>query len=123
MLAVVLTVLGICLPSAKATNWITDGPAEFTSDEDHLSPEVAADRAKNQLENQLGPLKYADGTLVVKTVAVVNGGKDRIAVIVTTNKPEETAELKAKLPTELHGIPVFLNFPWDGKPVVGARFN
>jgi len=55
--------------------------------------------------------------LDVKTIEIKKASHDRIFVLVTLNKMEETKDLK--LPTTLHGIPIYLNYPASNKPVVG----
>jgi hypothetical protein len=113
--------------SAKATDWWGTTDIQFAatlSDEQaHETKKQAAIRAQQQLENVLGQLKYSDGTLEVKSIEIKEPNPGRIVILVTANKMEETKELSDKMPTVLHGVPVYLNYPASTKPVYGATFD
>ena|SRR5260221_11857675 len=101
---------------------MSDSRAIFAQ-EGHESEEEAAAHAKQQLDNQLASLKYSDGTSEVKSIKIQKANHDRIFVLVTLNKPEQTKDLRQKLPATLHGIPIYLSYPPNNKPVYGATFG
>lgn len=86
-----------------------------------------AAKAKTKLEKLLGPMKYSDGTSVVRSITVEEDADTfvtgKVAIFVDLRKTEITEELNAGMPPTIDGITIRLRLPGNIVPSYGAHFD